>query len=60
MLHHIPVHKNLILGLILCLFPIQIIKAQITSATADQVDTLRYPVSLAEDPLFVFFSYLPW
>ena len=56
MLHHRPVHKKLILGLILSLFSIQMIRAQIFSATADRVDTVRYPVSTAEDPLFVFYQ----
>ena len=44
-------------GLIMALFSLQATMAQISSSTADHVDTLTYPAgNPAEDPLFVFFQ----
>ena len=44
-------------GLIVALFSLQETVAQITSATADHVDTLSYPAgNPARDPLFVFYQ----
>lgn len=44
-------------GLIAFLFPLQGILAQMSSATADHVDTLGYlPGNQARDPLFVFYQ----
>ena len=44
-------------GLIVALFSFQETVAQITSATADYVDTLSYPAgNPARDPLFVFYQ----
>jgi len=44
-------------GLIVALFPLQESMAQISSATADHIDTLSYlPGNTAEDPLFVFYQ----
>lgn len=44
-------------GLIVALFSMQETVAQITSASADHVDTLTYPPgNPAEDPLFVFYQ----
>ena len=50
----LPVHIKLLTGLILCLFSTQMVQAQISSATADRVDSLAYEVGLQKDPLFVF------
>ena len=47
----------LAVGLILALFSLQESMAQISSSTADHVDTLSYPPgNAAEDPLFVFYQ----
>jgi gliding motility-associated-like protein len=44
-------------GLIVALFSLQETVAQITSATADHIDTLSYPAgNPARDPLFVFYQ----
>ena len=44
-------------GLIMALFSLQETMAQISSSTADHVDTLTYPTgNPAEDPLFVFYQ----
>lgn len=44
-------------GFIVSLFSMQDSMAQISSATADHIDTLTYlPGNLAEDPLFVFYQ----
>jgi len=44
-------------GLIVALFCLQETVAQITSATADHIDTLSYPAgNPARDPLFVFYQ----
>lgn len=50
----LPVHIKYTTGLILCLFIMQMSHAQISSATADRVDSLAYEQSTAKDPLFVF------
>jgi gliding motility-associated-like protein len=50
----LPVHINYITGLILCMFSVQIAQSQISSATADRVDSLSYEQSTSKDPLFVF------
>ena len=55
------VHKKYLVwlaaGLIVALFSMQESLAQITSASADHVDTLTYPPgNPAEDPLFVFYQ----
>lgn len=49
-----PVQIKCISGLILCLFSLQVTRAQISSSTADKVDSLAYETSSAKDPLFVF------
>jgi len=49
-----PVHMKFFTGLILCLFSVQMIRAQISSATADMMDSLAYEESPLKDPLFVF------
>jgi gliding motility-associated-like protein len=47
----------LAVGLILAFFSLQESMAQISSSTADHVDTLSYPPgNAAEDPLFVFYQ----
>jgi len=47
----------LALGIIIMLSPLQKGMAQVTSGTADHVDTLTYPPgNPAEDPLFVFYQ----
>ena len=48
--------KIFLTGLILYLFAPDIAKAQITSPTADHVDTLSYRVKAVKDPLFVFYQ----
>lgn len=50
------VHIRILTGLILCLFSFQMIQAQITSATADWLDSLSYETSTKKDPLFVFYQ----
>ena len=48
---------NLAAGCFLALFFVQDVLAQISSGTADHVDTLSYPPgNPAEDPLFVFYQ----
>ncbi|MCK5136575.1 MAG: gliding motility-associated C-terminal domain-containing protein [Bacteroidales bacterium] len=42
--------------MIFFLFAVSIAWTQITSSTADHVDTISYPVSQGEDPLFVFYQ----
>ena len=51
-----PVEKKLIIGLILSLCYFNITWAQITSSTADRIDTISYNNSPGEDPLFVFYQ----
>ncbi|MEN8202372.1 MAG: gliding motility-associated C-terminal domain-containing protein [Bacteroidota bacterium] len=48
------VHIKFITGLILCLFSMQLARAQISSVTADRVDSLAYEESTEKDPLFIF------
>ncbi len=50
------VHIKFLAGLILCLFSFQMIQAQITSTTADWLDSLSYETSTKKDPLFVFYQ----
>jgi len=50
------VHIKYITGLILCLFSLQMARAQISSSTADWVDSLAYEESPARDPLFIFYQ----
>jgi len=56
MSYPVPVHKLLFAVLILCLVSTFTTSAQITSATANRVDSLVYPVSPAKDPLFIFYQ----
>ncbi|MCK4750309.1 MAG: gliding motility-associated C-terminal domain-containing protein [Bacteroidales bacterium] len=51
-----PVEKKALTGVILFLLTIIPAWTQITSSTVDHVDTISYPVSPAEDPLFVFYQ----
>ncbi len=51
-----PVEKKIISGLIFSLFAVSIAWTQITSSTADHVETISYPVSPDKDPLFVFYQ----
>jgi len=49
-----PDHIKLLTGLILCLFSLQVSQGQISSASADWVDSLSYEESPHKDPLFIF------
>jgi gliding motility-associated-like protein len=50
------VHIKILAGLILCLFSFQMIQAQITSTTADWLDSVAYETTTKKDPLFVFYQ----
>ena len=56
MLYPRAVDKKLFLVVILAMFTFSLSFGQITSNTADRVDTVTYPVSSSEDPLFVFYQ----
>lgn len=56
MLHPGPVEKKVIIGLIVSLCTFQIAWTQVTSSTANRVDSLIYLNSPGEDPLFVFYQ----
>lgn len=56
MLHPRPVDKKLFLAGFLAIFTFSYTLGQITSTTADKIDTLLYPVSTAQDQLFVFYQ----
>ncbi|MEN8227361.1 MAG: gliding motility-associated C-terminal domain-containing protein [Bacteroidota bacterium] len=51
-----PVDKKIFLVGFFAMFAFNFSAGQISSATADRVDTISYPVSPAEDPLFVFYQ----
>lgn len=51
-----PVHKKILLGLILVTSTFIMAQGQITSGTASRVDSLDYPDSPGRDPLFVFYQ----
>ena len=51
-----PVEKKLIIGVIFLLCCLNFTWAQITSSTADRMDTVRYINSPEEDPLFIFYQ----
>ncbi len=51
-----PVDKNLFLVGLLAVLTFSIAHGQITSSSADRVDTVSYPVSSSEDKLFVFYQ----
>jgi gliding motility-associated-like protein len=50
----VPLHRKFLTGLILSLFSFQMIQAQISSSTANRVDSVAYETSTLKDPLFVF------
>ena len=51
-----PVHKKLIMLLIMGIFSMGMAYAQITSSTASRVDSLAYPVKEGKDPIFIFYQ----
>ncbi len=51
-----PFEKKILLGLILGFCTLGFARAQITSNTANRVDSLSYPVKPGKDPLFVFYQ----
>ncbi|MEN8158259.1 MAG: hypothetical protein ABFS10_15005, partial [Bacteroidota bacterium] len=55
-MHRTPVHKIIFWGLILALTLPGHTMGQITSPTADYIDSLGYPVSEGKDPLFIFYQ----
>ena len=56
MLHLLSVDKKIIWGIFIALFTLGPLPGQITSTTADHVDTIAYPVHTSEDPLFIFYQ----
>ena len=56
MLQTLPVNKKIVLLGFLAMFLFDFSWGQITSTSANQVDTVSYPVSTAEDPLFIFYQ----
>lgn len=46
----------IILSLLLCVLPLKQVFGQITSTSADRVDSLAYPVKEGKDPFFIFYQ----
>lgn len=51
-----PVHKKIILVVLLSVLTMITVMAQITSTTADRVDSLAYPIHFGKDPFFIFYQ----